>query len=191
MVAPFDRGAAASGPAAGPRQEQTSLFCTRAARPPASRPSLCSSPPAPLPLHPAPSTLSPLQGFEGPDSLADALKGCDLVIIPAGVPRKPGMTRDDLFKVPGGGGGRGGVRGRGEGGLEPEGPPATSPLALAKRHGASEAAPAPGRQGSSGSPGAYCGHAPAQTPPALAPTPTPHPHLDPNLNPIPRSTQAS
>merc|ERR1719291_1649047 len=28
-----------------------------------------------------------------------ALKGCDLVLIPAGMPRKPGMTRDDLFKV--------------------------------------------------------------------------------------------
>jgi len=28
-----------------------------------------------------------------------ALKGADVVIIPAGVPRKPGMTRDDLFKV--------------------------------------------------------------------------------------------
>ena len=28
-----------------------------------------------------------------------ALAGCDLVIIPAGVPRKPGMTRDDLFKI--------------------------------------------------------------------------------------------
>ena len=40
-----------------------------------------------------------LQGYEGPDELADALKGCDLVIIPAGIPRKPGMTRDDLFKV--------------------------------------------------------------------------------------------
>ena len=40
-----------------------------------------------------------LQGYEGPDSLGEALKGCDLVIIPAGVPRKPGMTRDDLFKV--------------------------------------------------------------------------------------------
>ncbi|WIA10352.1 hypothetical protein OEZ86_000493 [Tetradesmus obliquus] len=39
------------------------------------------------------------KGFEGPDQLADALKGCDLVIIPAGVPRKPGMTRDDLFKI--------------------------------------------------------------------------------------------
>eukprot|EP00882_Tetradesmus_deserticola_P000194 GHRQ01000220.1.p1 GENE.GHRQ01000220.1~~GHRQ01000220.1.p1 ORF type:complete len:343 (+),score=135.92 GHRQ01000220.1:81-1109(+) len=39
------------------------------------------------------------KGFEGPDQLAEALKGCDLVIIPAGVPRKPGMTRDDLFKI--------------------------------------------------------------------------------------------
>jgi len=28
-----------------------------------------------------------------------ALKGADIVLIPAGVPRKPGMTRDDLFKV--------------------------------------------------------------------------------------------
>jgi malate dehydrogenase len=28
-----------------------------------------------------------------------ALKGADIVIIPAGVPRKPGMTRDDLFKI--------------------------------------------------------------------------------------------
>lgn len=29
----------------------------------------------------------------------EALKGADIVVIPAGVPRKPGMTRDDLFKV--------------------------------------------------------------------------------------------
>jgi len=28
-----------------------------------------------------------------------ALKDADIVIIPAGVPRKPGMTRDDLFKI--------------------------------------------------------------------------------------------
>jgi malate dehydrogenase len=28
-----------------------------------------------------------------------ALKDADIVVIPAGVPRKPGMTRDDLFKV--------------------------------------------------------------------------------------------
>ena len=31
--------------------------------------------------------------------LLQALKGCDLVLIPAGVPRKPGMSRDDLFGV--------------------------------------------------------------------------------------------
>ncbi|KAM7276190.1 hypothetical protein ACFE04_018056 [Oxalis oulophora] len=31
--------------------------------------------------------------------LESALTGMDLVIIPAGVPRKPGMTRDDLFKI--------------------------------------------------------------------------------------------
>merc|ERR1719299_89937 len=28
-----------------------------------------------------------------------ALTGCSLVLVPAGMPRKPGMTRDDLFKV--------------------------------------------------------------------------------------------
>merc|ERR1711865_559836 len=28
-----------------------------------------------------------------------ALQGCDVVVIPAGVPRKPGMTRQDLFEV--------------------------------------------------------------------------------------------
>jgi malate dehydrogenase len=31
--------------------------------------------------------------------LLQALKGVDLVLIPAGVPRKPGMSRDDLFGV--------------------------------------------------------------------------------------------
>merc|ERR1712232_1088025 len=30
---------------------------------------------------------------------AECLKGCNLVLIPAGMPRKPGQTRDDLFKV--------------------------------------------------------------------------------------------
>jgi hypothetical protein len=30
-------------------------------------------------------------------SIKDALTGAEIVIIPAGVPRKPGMTRDDLF----------------------------------------------------------------------------------------------
>jgi len=32
-------------------------------------------------------------------AMKDAFTGADVVIIPAGVPRKPGMTRDDLFKV--------------------------------------------------------------------------------------------
>ncbi|KAH9389830.1 PREDICTED: malate dehydrogenase, mitochondrial-like [Rhagoletis zephyria] len=38
-------------------------------------------------------------GFVGAEQLADALKGADVVVIPAGVPRKPGMTRDDLFNT--------------------------------------------------------------------------------------------
>ena len=33
------------------------------------------------------------------EQIGDALKGCKAVIIPAGVPRKPGMTRDDLFNT--------------------------------------------------------------------------------------------
>merc|ERR1719352_2236500 len=37
-------------------------------------------------------------GFTG-DELKKALDGCDVVVIPAGVPRKPGMTRDDLFNI--------------------------------------------------------------------------------------------
>lgn len=31
--------------------------------------------------------------------LEEALTGADIVVIPAGIPRKPGMTRDDLFKI--------------------------------------------------------------------------------------------
>lgn len=38
-------------------------------------------------------------GYVGKDELHDALVGMDVVVIPAGVPRKPGMTRDDLFNV--------------------------------------------------------------------------------------------
>jgi malate dehydrogenase len=37
-------------------------------------------------------------GYTG-DELGKALDGCDIVVIPAGVPRKPGMTRDDLFAI--------------------------------------------------------------------------------------------
>jgi len=33
------------------------------------------------------------------DQLQDCLTGCHLVLVPAGVPRKPGMTRDDLFNI--------------------------------------------------------------------------------------------
>ncbi|CAL9751323.1 unnamed protein product [Musa acuminata subsp. burmannicoides] len=40
-----------------------------------------------------------VRGFLGQPQLEDALAGMDLVIIPAGVPRKPGMTRDDLFNI--------------------------------------------------------------------------------------------
>jgi malate dehydrogenase len=37
-------------------------------------------------------------GFVG-DALEAAMQDADIVVIPAGVPRKPGMTRDDLFNV--------------------------------------------------------------------------------------------
>jgi len=33
------------------------------------------------------------------DYLEECLTGCNLVLVPAGMPRKPGQTRDDLFKV--------------------------------------------------------------------------------------------
>jgi len=33
------------------------------------------------------------------EGLKKTLTGADIVVIPAGVPRKPGMTRDDLFKI--------------------------------------------------------------------------------------------
>jgi malate dehydrogenase len=35
----------------------------------------------------------------GAQQLEDALKGAQIIIIPAGIPRKPGMTRDQLFQV--------------------------------------------------------------------------------------------
>ena len=38
------------------------------------------------------------EGFNS-DEIALALKGAQIVVIPAGVPRKPGMSRDDLFKI--------------------------------------------------------------------------------------------
>ncbi|KAL2825267.1 lactate/malate dehydrogenase [Aspergillus cavernicola] len=46
------------------------------------------------------NTNSTVTGYQ-PDAsgLRDALKGSEIVLIPAGVPRKPGMTRDDLFNT--------------------------------------------------------------------------------------------
>jgi len=38
-------------------------------------------------------------GHVGNDQLEAAIVDADIVVIPAGVPRKPGMTRDDLFKI--------------------------------------------------------------------------------------------
>lgn len=40
---------------------------------------------------------STVTGHVGKEELDAALKGADHVVIPAGMPRKPGMTRDDLF----------------------------------------------------------------------------------------------
>ena len=46
------------------------------------------------------NTKSTVKGFDPtPTGLASALKGSEIVLIPAGVPRKPGMTRDDLFNT--------------------------------------------------------------------------------------------
>jgi malate dehydrogenase len=38
-------------------------------------------------------------GYVGKEEIGKALSGCQVVVIPAGVPRKPGMTRDDLFNT--------------------------------------------------------------------------------------------
>ncbi|QEU62408.1 Mdh3 [Kluyveromyces lactis] len=43
-------------------------------------------------------TNSTSEGFNTAE-IGQALKGAQLVIIPAGIPRKPGMSRDDLFKI--------------------------------------------------------------------------------------------
>ncbi|WOL20454.1 malate dehydrogenase, mitochondrial [Canna indica] len=45
------------------------------------------------------NTRALVAGFAGEEELGKALEGSDVVIIPAGVPRKPGMTRDDLFNI--------------------------------------------------------------------------------------------
>jgi len=45
------------------------------------------------------STPAKVSGHLGANQLRDALEGSQVVVIPAGVPRKPGMTRDDLFNT--------------------------------------------------------------------------------------------
>jgi len=44
-------------------------------------------------------TPAKVTAFNGADSVRQAFAGCDVIIIPAGVPRKPGMSRDDLFNT--------------------------------------------------------------------------------------------
>jgi malate dehydrogenase len=46
------------------------------------------------------NTPAKVTGYLPPnDGLKNALTNAHLIVIPAGVPRKPGMTRDDLFKI--------------------------------------------------------------------------------------------
>ncbi|KAJ3073736.1 Malate dehydrogenase, cytoplasmic [Podochytrium sp. JEL0797] len=42
---------------------------------------------------------SKVTGFKGAEAIGEAIKDMDVIVIPAGVPRKPGMTRDDLFNT--------------------------------------------------------------------------------------------
>lgn len=46
-------------------------------------------------------TKARVESFVGTDAatVEAAVSGCDVILIPAGVPRKPGMTRDDLFNT--------------------------------------------------------------------------------------------
>jgi len=45
------------------------------------------------------STPAKVSGYVGTEQLRECLEGSEVVVIPAGVPRKPGMTRDDLFNT--------------------------------------------------------------------------------------------
>ncbi|KAL6559504.1 hypothetical protein OROGR_004621 [Orobanche gracilis] len=45
------------------------------------------------------NTPSKVSDFTGASELAKCLNDVNVVVIPAGVPRKPGMTRDDLFNI--------------------------------------------------------------------------------------------
>ena len=69
-----------------PNVTELSLFDVRATPGVAADISHCCSP-------------AKVTGWVGMEQANDALTGCDIVVIPAGVPRKPGMTRDDLFNT--------------------------------------------------------------------------------------------
>jgi len=46
------------------------------------------------------NTRSEVRGYSPEnDGLKHAIEGADIIVVPAGVPRKPGMTRDDLFNT--------------------------------------------------------------------------------------------
>ncbi|KAF4667387.1 hypothetical protein FOL47_003596 [Perkinsus chesapeaki] len=45
------------------------------------------------------NTPAKVTGYAGDDELEAALTGANIIVMTAGVPRKPGMTRDDLFKI--------------------------------------------------------------------------------------------
>lgn len=46
------------------------------------------------------NTKSNVKGYDPtPSGLRECLSGADIILVPAGVPRKPGMTRDDLFNT--------------------------------------------------------------------------------------------
>ena len=45
------------------------------------------------------NSVADVHGFAGDAELSKALGNSDIVVLAAGVPRKPGMTRDDLFKI--------------------------------------------------------------------------------------------
>jgi malate dehydrogenase len=44
-------------------------------------------------------TSAKVSGYKGLEQLAEAVTGADVIVVPAGMPRKPGMTRDDLFNT--------------------------------------------------------------------------------------------
>ncbi|EEQ97286.1 malate dehydrogenase, putative [Perkinsus marinus ATCC 50983] len=45
------------------------------------------------------NTPAKVVGYAGDDEIESALSGANVIVMTAGVPRKPGMTRDDLFKI--------------------------------------------------------------------------------------------